>query len=162
LKNLLWYIAIIIFFGFFAFLLLIPSFTSDFVHESKRQAPSTSGTLSYTDSSKTYSADFKRLIGRWSICTVIDNGSLISFNTCPKVKFNSNGTFYIGDPTFNLVSGEWELNGEKLKLNTIAKENLLPTGEYEIHYTSENDSSELRLTPKGTDSAYILGKISDP
>jgi hypothetical protein len=102
-----------------------------------------------------------KLVGDWGISVEISEGIETSCNSCPKVKFETNGKATVSFPAGDNEVYKWSIKGKRLVLTLNENKNLCREfcdSEYEMKLSTEKDFVELKLTDIEKKGMRILRK----
>ncbi len=104
--------------------------------------------------------DNKDIYGSWGMCATSSNNTMIQYNVCKTIHFNTNGTGNVGNETLALESFIWDLKKGVLKIvnNKMDANSLFLDTFYSTYFRQDSIGMSLMISSKKTRSTFYLGK----
>lgn len=100
------------------------------------------------------------IVGSWTMCASLVNGTMIQYNVCPTVVFKSDGTGYIGNDYASDESFNWKL--QKGHLSIIHEATTLHKTFSDTLYTvvikPEGNRMNLTINQSQKDNSFYLSR----
>ena len=100
--------------------------------------------------------------GEWKLCKTMNGGSIVNYNQCPKLIFNSSSFGFYVKPSSKQIAFNWKLlNQDSLSIIVVEADmenESIKRGIYEIVFSNKSKYRELQLKHTGTHLIYFLGK----